>query len=223
MESFEPDLRYLLSPAGEARQIGPETQVGRPEDGSVKFLSPHGSYRYVRYIEGKPVAALQIMSKDGRRGTIANVYTLPEYRRKGIARELLERARRGFESLSHSRDLSTLGALWKGGVENTGLDEMKIHKTTLRCGETMHVLVAGTEEELRRMEIEKKAKLLRANGDKVTDADGRSVWIVDEEEHPTVWHKDGNRVRARRVRYEQDKDGSITKSTLKTVWKSAID
>jgi ribosomal protein S18 acetylase RimI-like enzyme len=116
-ESSEPDLAYLLAPASGTTQIGPERQIGSPRDGSVKFLSPHGSYRYVRYVGEKPVSALQIVSKDGKNGNIANVYTLPEYRKQGFARELLDRARQGFESITHSKDLSSLGAIWKGKVE----------------------------------------------------------------------------------------------------------
>jgi GNAT superfamily N-acetyltransferase len=117
VESQEPDLAYLLGPAGTIPQIGPEKQIGNASDGSVKFLSPHGSYRYVYYIEGKPVSALQIVSKDGRNGNVANVYTTPEYRRQGLASKLLDRARQGFESIIHSKDLSTLGAMWKNKVQ----------------------------------------------------------------------------------------------------------
>lgn len=118
-ESSEPDLAYLLGPAGSIPQIGPERQIGNPKDGSVKFLSPHGSYRYVHYVDGKPASALQIVSRDGINGQVANVYTLPEYRKQGLARGLLDRARRGFEKITHSRDLSTLGAIWKGKVDES--------------------------------------------------------------------------------------------------------
>lgn len=117
MESNEPDLSYLLAPAGGTKQIGPEKQIGNARDGSIKFLSPHGSYRYVRYVDGKPVSALQIVSSDGRNGQVANVYTLPEYRKQGFARELLDRAKQGFESITHSKDLSSLGAIWKQRVD----------------------------------------------------------------------------------------------------------
>lgn len=116
-ESSEPDLQYLLGPAGSIPQIGQERQIGNPKDGSVKFLSPNGSYRYVQYVDGKPASALQIVSRDGINGQVANVYTLPEYRKQGLARGLLDRARMGFKKITHSRDLSTLGAIWKGKVE----------------------------------------------------------------------------------------------------------
>lgn len=119
LESNEPDLRYLLGPAGSIPQIGPETQVGDPKDGSVKFLSPHGSYRYVQYVDGRPASALQIVSRDGSTGQVANVYTLPEYRKQGLARGLLDRARKGFEKITHSKDLSSMGAIWKGKVEES--------------------------------------------------------------------------------------------------------
>ena len=115
-ESPEPDLAYLLGSAGSIPQIGPERQVGDPRHGSVKFLSPQGSYRYVQYVDGNPASALQIVSRDGINGQVANVYTLPEYRKQGLARGLLDRARKGFESITHSKDLSGLGAIWKGKV-----------------------------------------------------------------------------------------------------------
>lgn len=118
-ESSEPDLAYLLGPAGSIPQIGPEKQVGDPSHGSVKFLSPHGSYRYVQYVDEKPASALQVVSRDGIKGQVANVYTLPEYRKQGLARGLLDRARKGFESITHSKDLSSLGAIWKGKVRES--------------------------------------------------------------------------------------------------------
>lgn len=121
-ESSEPDLAYLLGPAGSIPQIGPERQVGDPRSGSVKFLSPHGSYRYVQYVDGKPASAIQIVSRDGRNGQVANVYTLPEFRKQGLARGLLDRARMGFDKITHSRDLSTLGAIWKGKVEESNAE-----------------------------------------------------------------------------------------------------
>jgi len=117
IESSEPDLKYLLEPAGKVPQIGPEKQIGNAKDGSVKFISPNGSFRYVRYVNGEPVSAIQIVSKDGKNAQIANVYTRPEYRRQGFAKELLNRAKQGFEFITHSKDLSTLGAIWKTKVE----------------------------------------------------------------------------------------------------------
>lgn len=89
---------------------------------------------------------------------------------------------------------------------------------TLRCGDTLHVLVASTPEELQRMEATKKARLLRANGHTVVDDTGMAVCIIDEEVHPTVWHKDGNRVQARRVRYERTPEGETSWTVLRNVW-----
>jgi len=100
------------------------------------------------------------------------------------------------------------------------IEQNSTHKTTLRHGDTLHVIVASTEDGLKRMVDEKREKLLRANGPEVTDADGHSVWIGDEIEHPLVWNKDGNRVKANRIRYEKDKEGRLTKHLLKKVWVS---
>lgn len=98
---------------------------------------------------------------------------------------------------------------------------MQLHRTTIRCGNTLHVLVASTPAELASMAARTEASLLRANGHAVVHADGRSVHVTDEELHPTVWHRDGNRVRARRVRYERASDGSTTSSVVRMVWVSA--
>jgi hypothetical protein len=37
MESNEPELSYLLAPAGGTKQIGPEKQIGSARDGSVNY------------------------------------------------------------------------------------------------------------------------------------------------------------------------------------------
>ena len=88
----------------------------------------------------------------------------------------------------------------------------------IRCGETLHVLVAGSEGELARLVEATAKRLLRANGDTVRFPGGESAWIVDEEIHPAQWHSDGNRVRAWRVRYDKGRDGTVTQTVLRTVW-----
>ena len=76
------------------------------------WRSTEGSYRYVAFDGDTPVSAVQIMSKDGREGVIANVYTAPNYRRHGWATRLLDIARRRFRVIHHSTDLSPAGAAW---------------------------------------------------------------------------------------------------------------
>lgn len=90
---------------------------------------------------------------------------------------------------------------------------MKTHTTTIRCGETLHVLVASGPEELAALVEQTAAKLLRPNGHAVVLANGESSHIVDEEIHPTQWHEDGNRVLANRVLHS-----STGRTVLKTVW-----
>jgi hypothetical protein len=93
-------------------------------------------------------------------------------------------------------------------------------KATLRCGDTLHVLVAGGDEELRRLVEETTRNLLKANGHAVEAADGSAAWIVDEQEHPYVWSQDGNRVRARRVRYARNAEGRVESEVLRRVFVS---
>jgi ribosomal protein S18 acetylase RimI-like enzyme len=94
-------LEAYLAPKGKAPGIGPER--GRVvADGISKYVSPHGSYRYVLSEGGRAVAALQVVSRDGEHGTIANVYVEPSYRRQGLASQLLRRAERDFSSIEHA-------------------------------------------------------------------------------------------------------------------------
>jgi hypothetical protein len=95
---------------------------------------------------------------------------------------------------------------------------MTILTTTIRCGDTLHVLAAATAEELAGLAVSTAKRLLKPNGHAVTLACGESSWIIDEEIHPAEWHADGNRLLARRVRYDKAADGSLTTSILKTVW-----
>jgi GNAT superfamily N-acetyltransferase len=112
-ENEEINLSYLLAGPGQVPQIGSEEAYPAfTQNGSVKYVSPHGSYRYLYFVDGKPVSALQVVSRDGKNANVANVYTLPEYRKKGYATELFERAKQGFKKLTHSKDLSTAGSLW---------------------------------------------------------------------------------------------------------------
>lgn len=100
-EQEEPDLFYLLSPPGKTLQIGPET--GEPvNNGIVRYDSPHGSYRYVYYLDGQPVSALQIVSRDKRSGAqVANVFTHPNFRRQQLATQLLQQAQSDFRNIQH--------------------------------------------------------------------------------------------------------------------------
>lgn len=116
------NLVHLLGPT--VRAIGPEQEasVGRVAHraGIRLFVSPFGSYRFVAFDGDQPVSALQVMSRDGRDGVIANVYTAPSARRRGFARRLLAAARRRFRHIDHSTDLSDAGRAWAAAVRDVG-------------------------------------------------------------------------------------------------------
>ena len=111
-------LRHYVDRIGPEREvpIAPRWQSGiralTRKANALLFVSPHGSYRYVAFDSENPVSAVQIMSRDGREGVIANVYTAPKYRRHGWATRLLDIARRRFAVIHHSPDLSPAGAAW---------------------------------------------------------------------------------------------------------------
>lgn len=110
---------YVLYPPGAASVIGPES--GHPvQNGIAKFVSPHGSTRYVFYENGQAVSGLQVMSRDDIRAVIAYVYTVPGRRRHHLADRLLQRARQDFERVDHAPEqhLSQLGTAWRDSVGN---------------------------------------------------------------------------------------------------------
>ena len=112
-------LEILLSDPGKFPLVGPE-RGKKVHDGISKYVAPGGSYRYVRYIDGVAVAALQVMSRDGKAGQAANVYTHPEFRRKGYASELWRKAQRDFKTLVQApeSDRSQAGMAWSHAVRS---------------------------------------------------------------------------------------------------------
>jgi GNAT superfamily N-acetyltransferase len=106
------DLSAYLAPKGKAPGIGAETGA-TVRDGISLYKSPHGSNRYLYSKQGAAVGVLQVVEISPGVAVIANVYTSPEWRRKGIATKLYERASKDFAiSLPDKRMLSKAGLAW---------------------------------------------------------------------------------------------------------------
>jgi 8-oxo-dGTP pyrophosphatase MutT (NUDIX family)/GNAT superfamily N-acetyltransferase len=101
-------LKALLEPRG-GGSADVEKEKKLTSDVSV-FVDPNGSYRFVKFVDGQPVAAMQVMSRDKKSGYVANIYVSPEHRRKGYGSELVRNARKIFKDLSFSEDRSGNGA-----------------------------------------------------------------------------------------------------------------
>lgn len=90
---------------------------------------------------------------------------------------------------------------------------------TIRCGETLHVLVAGSESELEKLVAKIERKLVRPNGHAVIHSDGRRVFIVTEIRHPLEWNKPGSKVRGDLVTRTVSADGLIVSEEKgRSVW-----
>lgn len=107
-------LAIYLDDPGTIPGIGPE-RGKKPLSGIGRYKSPYGSVRYVLYEHGTPLAALQVVTPDGKHATIANVYTKPSRRREGLANVLLAQARRDFKAVQHAKEehLSSAGRAWR--------------------------------------------------------------------------------------------------------------
>ena len=108
-------LKPLLEPQA-GGTVGKERRKNLSQDVAV-FIDPHGSYRFVKFVNGEPAAAVQIVTRDKKHGIVARAYTRPEFRRKGFATELLQYGRKMFGSLEFSSDQSEMGKAWVGSVE----------------------------------------------------------------------------------------------------------
>lgn len=87
---------------------GPE-RVQRLPDGITLYADDFGSYRFVLAKQGTPIAAIQVLSRGlSGPGLVVNVFTLPEHRRQGHCRRLVQEALR-FGPLVFSRDRSEDG------------------------------------------------------------------------------------------------------------------
>jgi len=112
-------LAATLLPPGHPR-LGVGRESGRlRRDGISRHADPHGSTRYLYSVGGAIVSSLQVVSRDGRVAVVANVYTDPGHRGRGLARHLLERARRDFARVEHAPEehLSDAGRRWRDAVE----------------------------------------------------------------------------------------------------------
>lgn len=114
MSDISEYLAVYLEDPGTVPGIGPE-RGKKPTSGIARYKSPHGSVRYVWYEHGKPLAALQVVTRDNESATIANVYTIPAHRRKGLANALLAKARHDFKTVTHAVEehLSGTGRAWR--------------------------------------------------------------------------------------------------------------
>ena len=67
----------------------------------------------------EPRPALQVVSRDGKSASIANVYTDPAHRKQGYAKKLLLRARKDFRSVVHASEgnISDEGKAWRAAVD----------------------------------------------------------------------------------------------------------
>lgn len=131
VEENEPRLEYLLKDVGTVLQIG--TEKGRKKaDGISKYVSPYGSYRYVLYVKGEAIGALQVMSRGGN-AIASNVFVANGHRRRGHADRLLKMAKKDFNKLVLSKGRSRSGAAWAVQHESVVEDEQQ---RQLRAGVT---------------------------------------------------------------------------------------
>lgn len=101
----------ILRPKSQCPLTGPEEGPSPPPDGIARYTDLYGSSRYVLYRTGIAIAAIQVVSREGRQAVIANVYVDPVFRRKGLATKLLQRALQDHD-IAHSSDLTPDGQAW---------------------------------------------------------------------------------------------------------------
>jgi GNAT superfamily N-acetyltransferase len=130
----DPLSAYLAS-KGHAPGIGPETgSAPKSGNGIARYKSPHGSTRYVYYANGQALSVLQVVSRDGKSASVANVYTAPEARRQGIAATLLRRAEKDFRFVTHASEsnLSSDAKVWIESLDRASKEKREQVKRWLK-------------------------------------------------------------------------------------------
>ena len=91
-------------------RFGLEVEILKASNGSHRFchIAPQGG-------ELSPYDSCLIVGADK---TIVSVYTKPDKRRQGIAKQLLVIARLTLGTVYHSDNLTEKGRLWRNSVEN---------------------------------------------------------------------------------------------------------
>jgi hypothetical protein len=106
----------LLEPKGESKNIGAEKGKVTSNGCSV-FVNDCGSTRYVFSKDGQAISALQIVSKDGKTGTIASVITHKDHQNQGHASRLFNTASKDFDHIKHNDDLTKAGAAFANSTQ----------------------------------------------------------------------------------------------------------
>jgi GNAT superfamily N-acetyltransferase len=78
----------------------------------------YGSYRFMKLNDkDRPIAVVQVVSQKKNVGHVSNVFVDPEYRRKGIATEIMSHVKQMFKKLTYSDDRSDDGKDFVASVE----------------------------------------------------------------------------------------------------------
>jgi hypothetical protein len=101
----------ILNSQNDCPYTGKE-KIKRSRNKNIKiYCDEFGSERYVYYLDGKPVSALQLVN-DGKIVRSCNVITVEEHRRKGFARQIWNEAKRFHPIIIHSTNLSEDGKIY---------------------------------------------------------------------------------------------------------------
>ena len=112
MEFKSNGLEIVLFPQNENPYTGREKKV-KLSNNILLFYDKFGSFRFIKVENNKSISGIQIMQTSDKKLITANIFTLEDHRRKGIAKELFHTAKDYFKSnISHSQNLSYLGKIF---------------------------------------------------------------------------------------------------------------
>lgn len=115
MEYRSVGLEGILVEINQYPYVDNEKKV-KTSNKDIKCFSDGESFRFLLIKDGTTVSGIQIMTRDGIKAVVANVYTLEGERRKGYARKLFNEAKKRFNVLEHSKNLGELGRAFAGSV-----------------------------------------------------------------------------------------------------------
>lgn len=100
---YENNIETLLAdPNSEVAKNYYLPEKVKNESNDIKICKSVTSVRFLKYVDGKPVSMIQVAPKSDitklEKNLINLAYTLPEYRNKGFANELLNTVKKTFKN-----------------------------------------------------------------------------------------------------------------------------
>lgn len=91
-----------------------------------------------------------------------------------------------------------------------------------KVGSTLHIYDPSMREQIEREAFAKDEAVVELDGSKVYQQDHTVIDTTKTGSDMYTWDRTGNKAKHTRYRVHVDKDGKVTRTKVKTIWKSPV-